>query len=126
MTMTLEFSCKTTVLFKIFTASDCITLIVFLVVAFLLSLCFELFLSLRQRLFEKYKSESVSTLSLKRKLILTLFYTVVAILSILHMFFLMSCNFYIVICLIFGNVIGYLVFGTNLKRKESFDYSLTK
>ncbi len=126
MAMTLEFSCKTTVLFKIFTTSDCVTLIAFLVVAFLLSLCFELFLSLRQRLFEKYQSESVSALSLTNKLVLTLFYTVVATLSIVHMFFLMSCNVYIVICLILGNVIGYLLFGLNIKRKESFDYSLTK
>lgn len=126
MAMTIEYGCKTTVLFKVFTASDCYQLIIFLVVSFLLSFLFELFLSLRQKLFENYQSEAVSALSIKNKLILTLFYTVAALLSILHMFFLMSCNLYIILCLILGNVLGYLIFGLNIKRKESFEYSLSK
>lgn len=117
--MTIDYTCKSTVLFKVFTSEDCIELFGFLVLSFILSILFEFILGLRQKFISMYKERSVNeTLYLKEKLILTCFYSIAVILSVMHMFFLMSCNFWIILCLIIGNTIGYLLFGLNVSKKR--------
>ena len=117
--MTIDYTCKSTVLFKVFTSEDCIELFGFLVLSFILSILFEFILGLRQKFIGMYKERSVNEiLYLKEKLILTCFYSIAVILSVMHMFFLMSCNFWIILCLIIGNTIGYLLFGLNVSKKR--------
>lgn len=119
MAMTIGYSCKTTVLFKIFTSEDCIELFAFLVASFILSLLFEFILGLRQKFLSLYKERSVNeTLFIKEKLILTCFYTLAVILTVIHMFFLMSYNLWIVLSLLIGNTLGYLLFGMNISKKR--------
>ena len=119
MAMTIDYTCKSTILFKVFTSEDCIELFGFLVASFILSLLFEFILGLRQKFISMYKERSVNeTLYLKEKLILTCLYTMTVLLSVIQMFFLMSYNLWIILCLILGNIIGYFLFGLNTSKKR--------
>lgn len=119
MNMPMEFTCQTTILFKVFTARNCGTLFIYIAAAMIIGVVFELLLSLRRSLIEEYTSQNeAEKFDLKTKVNLTLYYTSVVLLANFNMFFLMSYNFWILLALIFGNVIGYFVFGMNLKKKE--------
>ena len=119
MAMTIGYSCKSTVLFKVFSSEDCIDLFAFLVVSFILGLAFEFILGLRQKLLSIYREQSVEkTLYLKEKLLLTSLYTIAIILSVIHMFILMSYNLWIILSLVFGNIVGYFLFGLNASKKR--------
>ncbi len=63
-----------------------------------------------------YKN-SVLKLPVKNKLILTLYYTVLAIASYLVMFSLMSVSFWVALTLIVGNSIGFYFF--TLKKESN-------
>ena len=119
MAMTIGYSCKATVLFKVFKSEECVELFAFLVISFLFSLLFEFILSLKQKYYKMYKERSVDeSLVLKEKLILSLFYTIAVILSAMHMFFLMSSNIWIILSIIFGNLFGYFLFGLNISKNK--------
>ena len=101
-----------------FSTSDCGILIIFIIVAFLLSMFFEFLIHYRRKLLSHYKSNEVVNLNIKYKLVLTAFYFLVIVLANVHMFFVMSCNFYIILGLIIGNVVGFYIFGLDIEKRE--------
>lgn len=84
---------------------------IILVVTFLLSVLYEYLISVRKYVNEKYlASYSEIKIPVFNKLMVTLYYTILAITSYLVMFSLMSVSFWVALSLIIGNSIGFYLF----------------
>lgn len=113
--MSMTFECRATIMFSEFSADDCATLSIYIISGFIISILLELLLKLKEYLIKKYSKDSNPNYSIDKKAYLVLVYSGIIFLSALHMFFLMGCNFWIVLSIIIGNLIGYIIFGLNDK-----------